>query len=270
METSIIVASYNQPISLGLGLSSLLMQDDLGFEVIVADDGSTPDVSEMVAGFAKTAPFPVKFVTHEDDGFRKPTIVNLAVLQALGKKIIFIDGDCLAFKNHVSMHVNNLAPGRFCVGGRVMLSLDDSLRLTREDVLAGNHKKFLTKEALKPMVQKQRTSWLQSLLGMNRGPRIIGCNFSIMREDFFTVNGYDETFNNQGKEDSDLRNRLRNNGFKGVNLLAKNIVCHLDHAVDKKSQHSGNKRVKDNSYYIERKTALTAAKGLKELLCQTK
>lgn len=269
MSTSVIVASYNQPKSMALVFYALTLQSDLNFEVIVADDGSTPDVAEMTAEFAKNAPFAVTFITHDDDGFRKPTIMNKAILKATGDKLVFLDGDCVPFNNHVAMHVKNLRPGRFCAGGRVMLSLNDSLALTPNDIKNGWLSRFVNPQSTKFLRGMHRTSVLQSWLGMRRGPRIIGCNCSFMREDLFKVNGYDETFNNQGKEDSDLRNRLRNNGFKGVSLLTKNIVCHLDHGLDKKSQHSGNKRVKDGSYYKARKNALTAAKGLKELLCQT-
>lgn len=90
-----------------------------------------------------------------------------------------------------------------------------------------------------------------------------------MRDDLIRVNGFDEAFNGCGKEDSDLRNRLRNNGFKGVSLFTRDIVCHLDHGLDCKSQTSANKRKPDKVYYESRKGALTAAQGLKELQCRT-
>lgn len=252
---------------MGFGLYALTLQDNLDFEVVIADDGSTPDVEKMIADFAATVSFPVKFVTHEDNGYRRSTILNKATLASSGQKLIYMDGDCVPFSNHVSLHVQNLKPGFFCVGGRVMVSLEDSRALTKESIKAGRLADFLTPAATKHLRDKHRTSILQSALGMRRGPRIIGCNCSFMRDDLFRVNGYDETYNGFGKEDSDLRNRLRNNGFKGVSLFTQDIVCHLDHSLDKKSHTSVNKRGTDKVYYESRKKALTAVKGLKELQC---
>lgn len=121
METSVILSSYNQPKSLALGLYALTLQDNLDFELVIADDGSEASLGAMVRDFAAGAPFPVTFVTQDDDGFRKPTILNKAVLAAKGAKLVIMDGDCLAFPNHVSLHAAHLRPGHFCVGGRVSL-----------------------------------------------------------------------------------------------------------------------------------------------------
>lgn len=267
MDTSLILTSYNQPKSLALGLFALTLQDNLNFELIVADDGSEANVGLLVAKFAETAPFPVRFITQADKGFRKSTILNKAALAAIGEKLIFLDGDCITFRNHVSMHLEHLKEGKFCVGGCVFVPPNETLSLTAEDIKNGRLAAFITPAALKPLKRKQRTSIIQSFLGSNRGPRIYGCNVSVMRDDFFKVNGYDEAFNGLGKEDSDLRNRLRNNGFKGVSLFTKNIVCHLDHSLDRKSRTIANKRKDGGAYYVSRKKALTAAIGLKELEC---
>ena len=267
MDTTVIMSSYNQPKSMALGLYALTLQDDLDFELIVADDGSGPEVGDMVADFAKTAPFPVRFITQDDDGFRKPTILNKAASIANGNKLIFLDGDCIPLQKHVSQHVAGLDKGSFCVGGCVFVPPGDTLGLTSDDIKNGRLSEFITPEALAPLKKKHRASIWQPLFGSKAYPRIFGCNLSVKRDVFFTVNGYDESFNGLGKEDSDLRNRLRNNDFKGVSLLVKNIVCHLDHALDRKSHTVANKRAPDKKYYESRKKALTAAKGLKELAC---
>lgn len=268
MDTTVIMSSYNQPQSMSLGLYALTLQDDLDFELIVADDGSESEVGAMVAEFAATAPFPVRFITQADEGFRKSTILNKAIVAAKGQKLLILDGDCIVFNNHISLHKANLAPGRFCVGGRVMLSPAETRALTMEDIKLGRHVRFLTSENLRHLVNKARTSRLQGFFGMRRSPRIIGCNFSVMQADIYRVNGFDDTLNGIGKEDSDLRNRLRNNGCKGIGLFTKNIVCHLDHSLDRKSQTAANKRHVDKNYFETRIKALTAAKGLRELECQ--
>ena len=58
-------------------------------------------------------------------------------------------------------------------------------------------------------------------------PRIRGGNFAICAELFRTVDGFDEVYGGYGKEDSDLRNRLRNTGAKGISLWTRARACHL-------------------------------------------
>lgn len=264
MSVSVILSSYNQSKSLYLALTALLRQDMPDFDVIIADDGSEGGLAAMVEDFARTASFPIHFLTQADDGFRKSTILNKAIVFSKSEKLIFLDGDCLALPNHISQHTKRLKPGYFCVGGRVMLTLEQSLEIDAPLIAENGLGRFVTPQAtayLKPM---HRTSVLQGLWNSRRSPRFIGANFSAMRNDLLLVNGFDETFNGQGKEDSDLRNRLRNSGRKGISLLTQNIVCHLDHGLDKKST-GGVKRKADRQYYYTRLKATTAVKGINEL-----
>ena len=45
---SVIVATYNRPDALDAVLRSLARQSDTDFEVLVADDGSTPPTKELI------------------------------------------------------------------------------------------------------------------------------------------------------------------------------------------------------------------------------
>src|SRR5690348_6387833 len=48
MKISVIVTTYNRPDALSLVLRALAAQDAGDFEVIVADDGSTPETAAML------------------------------------------------------------------------------------------------------------------------------------------------------------------------------------------------------------------------------
>jgi GT2 family glycosyltransferase len=49
----------------------------------------------------------------------------------------------------------------------------------------------------------------------------------VSAELFREVDGFDEAFLGYGKEDSDLRNRMRNAGARGISLWGEARVCHL-------------------------------------------
>lgn len=62
MHISVAMATYNGARWLGTQLNSFATQTRLPDELVVTDDGSSDDTAEVVAAFAATAPFPVRFV----------------------------------------------------------------------------------------------------------------------------------------------------------------------------------------------------------------
>src|SRR6185503_12400673 len=78
MRTAVIVPTYNRTDALAAVLEGFLAQDDREFELVVADDGSTPETRAVVEAFAKRAPFRIAHVWHEDQGFRLSAIRNRA------------------------------------------------------------------------------------------------------------------------------------------------------------------------------------------------
>lgn len=56
------MATYNGGRWLGVQLDSFARQTRLPDELVITDDGSTDDTAAVVAAFAATAPFPVRFV----------------------------------------------------------------------------------------------------------------------------------------------------------------------------------------------------------------
>ncbi len=70
VRLTLVVTTYNRRDALALVLASALSQKRPPDELVVADDGSTPDTAEAVAAFAARAPFPVRHAWQEDLGFR--------------------------------------------------------------------------------------------------------------------------------------------------------------------------------------------------------
>ena len=66
-ELAVVVTTYQMPGHLRRCLESIGRQRTRRrLEVIVADDGSRDETAAVVTEFSRTAPFPVRFVTHED------------------------------------------------------------------------------------------------------------------------------------------------------------------------------------------------------------
>jgi hypothetical protein len=127
---SVIVTTYNREDALDAVLRALGHQSDQNFEIVIADDGSSPDTARIIKSWASRLPVPVKHVRHEHDGFRGAEIRNRAIRVSAGRTCIFLDGDCLARADFVATHRQFGAPGWFVAGNRILLS-----RELTEDVL---------------------------------------------------------------------------------------------------------------------------------------
>lgn len=57
----------------------------------------------------------------------------------------------------------------------------------------------------------------------------LGCNMSFFRDDFLTINGYDEFFEGWGGEDGDFGRRLTMAGLTKLHLKFAGLAFHLWH-----------------------------------------
>ena len=101
---SLVTPTYNWPNALELLLLSIKQQTVLPNEVIIADDGSRPETTELIKKFQEDFPVPLFHVWHEDHGNQKPKIMNKAIAQAKFEYIIEIDGDIIMHPNFVEDH----------------------------------------------------------------------------------------------------------------------------------------------------------------------
>ncbi len=76
------------------------------------------------------------------------------------------------------------------------------------------------------MRSKHITNWWHRG-GKRTRPRIRGGNFAVAADLFQAVNGFDEVYCGYGKEDSDLRDRMRNAGARGISVWTSAIATHL-------------------------------------------
>ena len=104
MKTTVVVTTYNRPDALALTLRGFFLQDDLNFDVIVADDGSNDLTRQTVKELKTESPVDLLHVWHEDIGFRAAGIRNKAIRASRSDYLIFTDGDCVPRNNFVRKH----------------------------------------------------------------------------------------------------------------------------------------------------------------------
>ncbi len=218
---------------------------------------------EKIAAFAASAPFRMRVVTQEHAGFRKARILNEAVLASTGRQVLFCDGDCVPFRNLVAVHRSAFRPGAFCAGGCIYLPAEQSRMLTPEGVAAGAHERLLSPAHRRYLFWVHCKNVFHRWTGKKYKPRIRGANISVDRECLDRIDGFDEEYDGFGGEDSDLRNRLRNGGARGICIWHRAVVMHLDHSIDPARLAPGARRgVRDDAFYYARRDRVRAGRGM--------
>jgi glycosyltransferase involved in cell wall biosynthesis len=243
VKITVIVPTYNRPKALELCLLSLAEQSLVPDEVLIADDGSGPDTRTSVAKmrFQLYEKFPIKHVWQEDIGFRKPKILNETVRQSSGEYLIFLDGDCMAHRHFVLSHINRSASDAILSGKRVDIGKTLTERILERgrpvlsitgeliwDAVFG--KDIRSRKVEEALCIKNRV--LRRLLHRNRitDDGVWGCNFSLYKDLFYTINGCDEDFIDGSIEDNDLGIRVLNRGGKLRSVRNYANIFHLWHS----------------------------------------
>ncbi|WP_419943365.1 glycosyltransferase family 2 protein [Candidatus Palauibacter sp.] len=232
---AVIVSTYERPDALDAVLRSLDDQTYRRFEVVVADDGSGPGTSALVARRAEELGFRVRHVWQEDCGYRLAGIRNRAAAETDREYFVFLDGDCVVRPDFLRRHARLAEPGHFVRGSRVRLdpklsgtALQRGLPVHRwgtwrwlVERLRGRLDRFtpLLRVPLGPLRRASPRQW--------RGVK--GCNLAVWRTDFLAVNGFDEGYEGWGFEDNDLVVRLIRHGARRKEGRYAVPVLHLWH-----------------------------------------
>jgi glycosyltransferase involved in cell wall biosynthesis len=263
-RASVILTTYNQPRLLNLVLHSYERQSCLDFEIVVSDDGSGPETREVIERHAREAPFQVHHVWQPSRGLRKSEAVNRAILQSRSDYLIFSDGDCLAPRSFVEEHLKASRPRTYIVGGHIQLTPEYTACLTPREIRAGKFER----QGTAPERLELWTTHLKNLVYIaarkRRKPKFYGLNFSVDRASFYDVNGFDHTYRDCGREDSDLRNRMQLAGVGARSLWHRARVFRLHHPGH--SARRGWEGVAE--YYNHPDLTPEAPVGLRELAAQ--
>jgi glycosyltransferase involved in cell wall biosynthesis len=233
MTVSIIVSTYNRPALLLLSLLSLARQERLPDEVVIADDGSGPETADVVGRLREEFPRPLIHAWQEHAG-RRAAARNGGVRASSGEYLIFLDGDVLADRGFVAAHVQHAERRAVLIGAALRLSEAESAGLSEQSVRSGAFSAPLlarAKRRLATVHRRNRWHAFQRRLHLckRHKPKLVGLNFSLHREDFERVNGFDEDFSGWGQEDDDLGLRLALAGVRAKSVAPFAVAFHMYH-----------------------------------------
>lgn len=243
-KASIIIAFYNDLPLLQKVLDALQKQYTGQFEVLIADDGSKTAITAKLKAILAQYTFSSQHLWHPDNGFRKPVIMNRAVLAAQYDYLIFMDADCVPQQHFVNDHLRNIEPG-LCQAGRRVDAFHEGLALlddTPPCLLFRKHwARFLIWAAqgkARNVEKGIRVPYtIAKMLPRGRPWSLVGCNFSVCKQDLLAINGFDERADVQwGAEDSDIDRRLRKAGVGIVNLRYQASMIHFDSSYFKREK----------------------------------
>lgn len=244
-KASLIIAFYNNTVCLELILKALSIQTEPNFEVIIADDGSKQEAIDYINSRRESLPFSVKHVWHEDKGFRKNRILNRAVIESASDYLIIIDGDCIPERHFIEDHLSQAEKGRSLSGRRVelpeqytqrvldsvspgMFFDDNKLEIAIRYIFSNGDKQTKGRHIEKGF--RLAKPWQQSLLKGKASKAILGCNFSLFKDDLLKINGFDMRYEAPAVgEDSDVDYRLNLMGITNKSLNGLAVQIHLYH-----------------------------------------
>jgi len=233
---SVVVTTYQAPRALACVLAGLSRQSEAPLEILIADDGSTEETLDVIESWREHLPAPLHRIWHEDLGYRKATIVNNAVARARGDYIAFLDGDTIPHRHWVKDHRRASGPRRVLCGRRGRLGPRITPTIEPDFVAAGGleasfgsiGRSARTRDSRKLARSIRLPLPLSWIIGL-KPRRLMGCNFSLPREAFVAINGYDEEFNIYWGEDRELAARLKRLGMRMVPIINRACVFHLHH-----------------------------------------
>jgi glycosyltransferase involved in cell wall biosynthesis len=237
LRASLIIAVYNAVHELELVLAGYSRQSFRDFEVVIADDGTGPEMTDFINAFSQHSHFPIRYVCQPHDGFRKCKILNEAIRVSSGDYLIFADGDCIPHSRFLEAHMSNRRSGTVLCGRRVNLTQRFSASLTSQDVQSGRLDRRAPALVL-DLLLGRLTRWEEGVIIKSRAlrnwiegrePTLFGCNFSVEKSLLEQVNGFNEDFVAYCYEDFELQHRLQLAGAQIRWVRHQAIQYHLYH-----------------------------------------
>jgi glycosyltransferase involved in cell wall biosynthesis len=236
MQLSVIFTTYNSPLWLEKVLWGYQYQEFKNFEVIIADDGSTPETAHVIEKMQQQVDFPIRHIWHEDKGFRKCEILNKAIVASNAEYLVFSDGDCIPRADFLKTHFQKRNNGYFLSGGYFKIPMSISKIIDKESISSRKafNVNWLKKQGLsssfknsKLFIKKPFAEMMNIITPTKASWN--GHNSSAWKKDILGVNGFDERMR-YGSEDREFGERMINNGIKNKQIRYSAVCIHLDHS----------------------------------------
>lgn len=247
IKIAVILTTYNRADALKVAIEGYLSQSDKDFELLIADDGSTDETRQLIAGYQGKCSIKIKHVWQEDKGFRAGKIRNMALAGTSADYIVFSDGDCIPSPDFIAHHRRLAEKNWFVAGSRVLLSERLTNRILKEQTPVHEWKLsnwFAARvkgdiNRLSPMLSLPLGNSLRKMV-FNKWGGVMTCNLAVWRQDLIKINGFDEAYSGWGLEDSDIVIRLIRSKVYRKSARFLLPVFHLWHKENDRSGLRGN------------------------------
>jgi len=102
IDLSLVVTIYNNTDYLRFVLFAIARQRYRDAEVVIADDGSGPEIAEVIKNFGPTFPFPIRHNWHEDRGWWNNVIMNALSRRVLHSRVRrMLENNFSAVRDHI-------------------------------------------------------------------------------------------------------------------------------------------------------------------------
>jgi len=260
---AVILSTYNNPDFLRLVLDGYAKQTDKHFSIYIADDGSTTETRKLIEQLNKTFPVPIQHIWHEDSGFRKARVHNLALKEVHEPYVILTDGDCIPLPHMIATHRRLAQANTLISGSRILLSQAWTEQLCIQQPTLKNSMLFWIQQRLQTNINRLLPLMMPAHLSSphKKLSGIHGCHLACFTADLLRINGFDESFEGWGREDSDLVARLLHSGVERRNLRGTPVL-HLWHKENSRSNLDDNNDLLNACLNEKRQQALI---GIREL-----
>jgi len=261
LKASLIISVYKNTTALKAVLDSLKKQTEKSFEIIISEDGESPQMKS----FCESYPFTNKHIhiTQPDEGWRKNRALNNAIKTANSDYLIFIDGDCVVHPHFVEQHIRLSRKNGIVAGKRVKLNEELSQLLLNDvsnykyvqrkiiqySVSSNKHNVHFAEEGLY-IAQNSPMGFIPKLRMMYQ---LKGCNMSFSKKAILSINGFDEDYKLPAVgEDIDLTWRFKEAGYKLISARNLAVVYHIWHKENWNDQSINKKlmeeKIRKNEY----------------------
>ncbi len=271
-KITVIISVYKNTASLKVVLASLANQTLKADEIIISEDGDSPEMKEFINSLSYEN---IVHFTQKDEGWRKAIALNNSIKNATGDYLIFIDGDVVPHKRFIEGHIFTAKDKRVCCGKKAELGQKTTQDVYDEkisiDKIASSYIRkglSLHKEGIRHYedgIYVSPNNPINKLYSQKKVVRyIIGCNFSCYKKDIEAINGFDEDYKHPAVgEDVDLGWRFRG---LGIELKSCRNIANVYHLWHKKNFGSEageiNNKILEKNFAVNRYVCLN---GLKKL-----
>jgi len=187
-RVSAIIIVFNGETYIAEAIESVLAQDFLDWELLVADDGSTDGTRDIVQSFVDAQPERIRLIRHPDKGNHGMSATrNLGVADARGEYVAFLDADDMWLPAKLSEQVRILDshPTAGLVYGRTLI-------WNEWDPNSGRKDYFYSLGVEPDALHEPPRLFFQLLENVHQTPTT--CNAMMRRSAMLEVGGFDPSF----------------------------------------------------------------------------